>query len=186
MGPFGGQAEKILRTLGGDQAACRDHEGSGLKTCASVTDKKQLENLCPACRVFGASGWRSPVEFTDFVIEENGKCREMTQQFVAIDRFTGGGAEGQKFDAQSAYRPTLSGTISLYVNRLNQVGAGEWGLGIIALALRDLMEGDIPLGFGAAKGYGAGWAEVGEKDLNSLIKPGWRNALAKQLQGNIE
>ena len=65
-----------------------------------------------------------------------------------------------KFDSKSVYKPKLTGSISLDLGALEAGGAGPWALGLIALALRDLVEGDICLGFGAAKGYGALKASV--------------------------
>ena len=74
---------------------------------------------------------------------------------MAIDRFTGGVAGSAKFDAEAVYQPVLAGTITIDLKRMPL-----WGLGLLALVLRDLMEGDIPLGFGAGKGYGACKAEI--------------------------
>lgn len=91
---------------------------------------------------------------SDFTpIEDGGK--EFHQDFVAIDRFTGGGAESLKFDAKSFHRPVLRGSLTLDLEAVQRARPGEWCLGLMALVLRDLCEGDIPLGFGAAKGYGA-------------------------------
>jgi hypothetical protein len=74
---------------------------------------------------------------------------------LAIDRFTGGGADGLKFNAQAVYQPVLSGTLRLDVRRLDL-----WALGLLALTLRDALEGDLTFGFGASKGYGAGHIRV--------------------------
>lgn len=55
-----------------------------------------------------------------------------------------------KFNADYADRPRLRGTIGVDLKR-----AEPWSLGLVALTLRDLVEGDITLGHGASKGYGA-------------------------------
>lgn len=179
-GAFRSQAERILRTIGGDKAACIDHEKAERKACPSVYKVEKVEESCPACQVFGLSGWRSPVQFSDFTSDMD-RDKFKRQQFVAIDRFTGGGVDGAKFDADYADRSVLGGTITIDIDRLKKSGAGEWGLGLIALTLRDLMEGDITLGFGAAKGYGVCKAEItsgldklkeklnGTKNLNSIL-----------------
>ena len=41
-------------------------------------------------------------------------------------------------------------------------------LGLLALTLRDLIEGDIPLGFGASKGYGACHATITSLHVNGM------------------
>jgi CRISPR/Cas system CSM-associated protein Csm3 (group 7 of RAMP superfamily) len=184
-GAFRGQAEKILRTLKGTDAACYQSSSRslGLPQCETVEGMDDIASLCPACKLFGAQGWRAPVEFSDFVSIDNGTL--CTQQFVAIDRFTGGGAEGFKFDAQSSFRPVLGGSISIHMQRLDRAGACGWGPAVIALTLRDLMEGDITLGFGSSKGYGVCSAKVDDRDvletLTSQIHPEWLNHLEASL-----
>lgn len=85
-------------------------------------------------------------------------------EMVAIDRFTGGGKEGAKFNVDYVECPTLIGKIYLDLHRLKAsklrdskdklVPALKPALGLISLLLRDLAEGDIPFGFGVNKGYG--------------------------------
>jgi len=150
------QAEKILRTLHGSHAAC-----TPAAVCAPVETLADVARRCLACQLFGAAGWRSPLAVTDFrtpapVPEE----QLLTQEFLAIDRFTGGGAEHLKFNAKALYQPTLTGQLSVDLQALARAGVGRWALGLLALTLRDLMEGDIRVGFGAAKGYGAVRAEM--------------------------
>lgn len=139
-GAFRSQAERIIRTL-------YNHACSPDKPCNAIKSVCEVKNLCLACQLFGASGWKSPVSFTDFVQCNEEKC--LTQEFVAIDRFTGGGAEHLKFNAQSVFRPMLEGAITVDTEKIE-----PWGYGLLALTFRDLVEGDITFGFGAAKGYG--------------------------------
>ncbi|MBI5328188.1 MAG: hypothetical protein HZB80_07845 [Deltaproteobacteria bacterium] len=150
-GAFRSQAERILRTIGGGQAACIDHEKAERKACPSVYEVEKVKDSCPACQVFGLSGWRSPVQFSDFTYVKNGGIKR--QQFVAIDRFTGGGVDRAKFDADYADRPVLEGTIAIDMTRLRKTKAIGWGLGLVALTLRDMIEGDVTLGLGTSKGY---------------------------------
>lgn len=162
-GSFRSQAEKILRTLGGDRAACHD----GLSnSCKAVGNGEEVKELCPTCKVFGATGWRAPFQVSDFTACAD--VTEATQDFLAIDRFTGGGANKLKFDALGAVRPVLIGTLSLDLKALERAGAGPWALGLLALTLRDLVEGDISFGFGAAKGYGTCRATIGR-----VSTPAW-------------
>ncbi len=76
---------------------------------------------------------------------------------VAIDRLHGGAAEGLKFNVEFVMTPTLDGVLTLDLMRI-----APWGLGLLALTLRDLVEGDVTFGFGASKGYGAGRLRVSE------------------------
>jgi CRISPR/Cas system CSM-associated protein Csm3 (group 7 of RAMP superfamily) len=157
------QAEKILRTIGGVNAACYPDNDGPRPACKAVQHLSELAALCPACQIFGASGWRSPLEFSDFdpsTSHERIEGVKAHQEFVAIDRFTGGGSKGAKFNAASVYKPVLKGHATLNLTALERTGAGKWALALLILTLRDLAEGDIRLGFGAAKGYGAVQAEV--------------------------
>lgn len=131
-GAFRSQAERIIRTLGGN--AC------------SPSEPCKKENPCLACLIFGATDRKSFISFTDFV-----QCNEeksIRQEFVAIDRFTGGGANKQKFNADAVLDPTFEGEIILNTK------VEDWMKGLLALTIRDLQEGDITFGFGASKGYG--------------------------------
>ncbi|MGE0132617.1 MAG: RAMP superfamily CRISPR-associated protein [Blastocatellales bacterium] len=166
-GTLRSQAERILRTIGGEKTACY----SGDEECEAVYEETDLERLCPACQVFGANGWRSPISFSDFTAAAD--LTEMTQEFLAIDRFTGGGAEGAKFNAKSVYRPQLRGSVTIDLKALERAEVERWGLGLLLVTFKDLIEGDIRLGFGAAKGYGAARAEI-----EKITPPDWNQCAA--------
>jgi CRISPR/Cas system CSM-associated protein Csm3 (group 7 of RAMP superfamily) len=168
------QAEKIIRTMGG--YACYPDDQA--KACQPVrTIKEAQANLCLACQLFGASGWRSPFQCTPFLGAK--KLEPQKQEFVGIDRFTGGSADARKFNAESFQKPateelTLTGIFSLDLKAVaelykdNKNIRGSWAVGLLALTMRDLAEGDIRIGFGAAKGYGAVEAMIEELNLLSL------------------
>lgn len=67
--------------------------------------------------------------------------------FLAIDRFTGGGRDSAKFDALVLWKPAFR-------VRLRLDNPSAWELGWLLLTLRDLHDGLTTLGFGAAKGFG--------------------------------
>lgn len=166
-GAFRSQAEKILRTIG--KRACFPTEKPlPTKVCTPVLKKDDLANLCPACKLFGASGWQSPVEFSDFNCESS--METLQQEFVAIDRFTGGGAKSSKFNARFVYKPILTGELSVDLSKLETAGISDWALGLLALTLRDLIEGDITFGFGSSKGYGSAKAELVSIKLTGIEK----------------
>ena len=141
-------AERILRTLGlpagdptGKQPVSADWDpASGLTFTA-----RDL-----AARMFGAPGWKSPIEITDFT----GTGPEATHEMVAIDRFTGSVAGSRKFTTKAIWAPVLTGHITICEDRWKTAACAAWAPGLLALVLRDLAEGDLHFGMGAAKGYG--------------------------------
>jgi CRISPR-associated protein (TIGR03986 family) len=88
--------------------------------------------------------------------DEVGESNRRKQDFVAIDRFTGGGADGSKFCSVYARKPVFETTI-----RIDQRGGiDELSLGLVKRALRDLCDGQITIGWGGSKGYGLFKCEV--------------------------
>jgi len=104
------------------------------------------DKLCLACRLFGSpwNGSRLRVEDAPFVGE---KVELKALDFLAIDRFTGGGHDTAKFDAVVLWKPKFR--VRLFLENPE-----PWELGWLALVLRDLHDGLTTVGFGAAKGFG--------------------------------
>jgi CRISPR/Cas system CSM-associated protein Csm3 (group 7 of RAMP superfamily) len=150
-GVFRSQAERILRTIVAAQGGAPEKVVPPPGKVVVREDTELARKLPTIDRVFGGVGWRSPVEFGDF----KGRFDRFVHDFVAIDRFTGGAAGGAKFNAFAALNPTLTGTITIDLDRLRRVEALDHAIGLIALVFRDLFEGDLTFGFGAAKGYGS-------------------------------
>ncbi|MDA8336098.1 MAG: RAMP superfamily CRISPR-associated protein [Peptococcaceae bacterium] len=156
----------------------------GLESCDSLVKKSgvpsdvEVENdrLCLACRFFGSS-WRG----SRLIVEDGLYQATETQpkpvfkmlDFLAIDRFTGGGAEGLKFDALALWQPA-------FTLRLHLENPAPWELGWLWLVLRDLAEGWLTVGFGGAKGFGrvtltdweATFGFLRPEDFPNLTKPG--------------
>lgn len=149
-GALRAQAERIYRTVHGAHAVPSPEDNRDGKP------RNEIEWL------FGVGGWRGMLSVSDFT-EANPPADAKTgfaeQEFVAIDRFTGGAADGAKFRARVAEAPRLTGRLSLRLTaRPGETSTAKHikpALGLMALVLRDLIEGDITFGFGAAKGYGA-------------------------------
>ncbi|MDZ4796822.1 MAG: RAMP superfamily CRISPR-associated protein [Bryobacteraceae bacterium] len=161
-GAFRSQAERIVRTMTNGAV---NPDRNPAKQDKAVSGMKEVRKLSLTGKVFGASGWAAPIHFGVFRPSTDSKVTnssgvDMSQEFLAIDRFTGGGENGKKFRARSRWRPVLDGSVTVDCEALEQCGSGEAGYGLLALTLRDLMEGDICLGFGAAKGYGSVRAEL--------------------------
>ena len=159
------RAEMILRTLDLD---CAAHPGDVTpvttkgKRTETVLDLIQNgsanANIKPAdlaARLFGFGGWQSPLDVPRLSLADGSpSLKEHHQEFVAIDRFTGGAADSAKFDADLAGATTLEGTLTLDLARLKFVDEKYASLGLLALVLRDLAEGDLPIGSGSSKGQG--------------------------------
>jgi len=109
------------------------------------TDETKNVHLCLACWLFGSTRRGSRFIVEDAFSQEN--LPNKVLDFLAIDRFTGGGRDGAKFDAVALWRPEFS-------VRLHLENPADWELGWLLLTLRDMTEGLVPIGFGAAKGFG--------------------------------
>jgi CRISPR/Cas system CSM-associated protein Csm3 (group 7 of RAMP superfamily) len=166
-GALRSQAERILRTID-PSAACTSTDPAA--ACAPIHDAAEAGTLCMACRVFGAPGWASTVSLTDFELTNKPVIKR--QHFVGIDRFTAGvsagwkgAAGGAKFESETALSPRYSGQVVLDRER-----APKWAAGLLALTLRDLSEGDITLGFGAAKGFGRCHSTIHAQELAGSLE----------------
>lgn len=182
-GALRSRAEQILRTLGGPTAACHlhrkgqaCHEGieeesrrRELEGLERLTFVEELERMCPACRIFGCGRLASAVKITDFhpIAGRGGQPRPQEQ--VAIDRFSGGAATGAKFNSELADAVTLGGELHLEIGPFR---LAPWGLGLLALVLRDLLWEDVPLGYGTARGFNEHLARVTGVDRFWIEPPG--------------
>jgi CRISPR/Cas system CSM-associated protein Csm3 (group 7 of RAMP superfamily) len=166
-GALRSHAERIARTLAtieskdlaeflGQCPACNPNESrpnKPLANCdsllrnAGVSGRREVrpDQLCMACRLFGSTRMGSRLIVEDTVDDSAWSSKVL--DFLAIDRFTGGGKESAKFDAVAAWKPS-------FPVRLHLENAECWELGWLTLLLRDLAEGFINIGFGAAKGFG--------------------------------
>jgi len=118
-----------------------------LLSLANVSYDKEIrdEQICVSCQLFGSSRRGSRLKIMDAPLSNEPVWKPL--DFLAIDRFTGGGLEGAKFDAVALWRPQFS--VSFFLEEPQ-----AWELGWLALVLRDLIDARIPIGFGSAKGFG--------------------------------
>ena len=158
-GAFRSQAERILRTLArsGDVPAAEAELKQPPGALTRSLTERDFELVPLGGRAFGTTGWASPLSFTGFTAAEASKPRR--QEFVAIDRFTGGSAPSMKFSADVVDSPVLEGTLCVRLPAWETAGIADAAKGLLGLTLRDLIEGDISFGFGAGKGFGACRAE---------------------------
>lgn len=110
-----------------------------------INQEPDPKNLCLACQLFGNTQQGSRLRVMDAPLEGDPVWK--TIDFLAIDRFTGGGLDGAKFDAAALWQPKFNAHLFLEEPQ-------DWQLGWLSLILRDLAEGYISFGFGAAKGFG--------------------------------
>lgn len=145
-GALRAQAERIVRTFAPTRA-CRIE--TRYRSCDAISEVQNLnQQLCMTCRLFGGDGWRTPLFSSDFEPSEDFTVFEDTQEFVAIDRFHWGSAEKNKFRTGYCLEPVLEGRLSIDMSRIEASH-----IGLLILTLRDMLEGDVPFGFGWSKGF---------------------------------
>ena len=146
-------------------------------TRLKLSDQKETPEkaLCWSCRLFGSQRRGSRLWVRDAAVKTANLSKEdwKVQDFLAIDRFTGGGLHGAKFDVASLSGLAFSGQIMLS-------NPADWELGWLSLLLRDLVDGRLTVGFGKAKGYGhaiakdliwtVGYLHEGDRNLFPLTK----------------
>ena len=115
----------------------------------SPSQEAPEDAFCLSCHLFGSQRRGSRLWVQDAQLDEQnlGASDWQAQDFLAIDRFTGGGVHGAKFDAAPLYKARFKATLTLH-------DPLPWELGWLALLLRDLADAQLTIGFGAAKGYG--------------------------------
>jgi len=145
IGPLRAQCERILRTLG--LPAQQGHEAAAHRPGNAIDDLAAL--------LFGAPGWAATVTVTVFSPIPGDAATARDQHFVAIDRVGGGGKDTAKFRIRRPDGPVLQGSLHIDWRRLQLGGRHMEALGLLALAMRDLQEGDIGFGYGRSKGFGA-------------------------------
>lgn len=144
-------SERILHTVfGNDAEICCDplaRSGNCFDRVRKIKKPhEQYQKLCLACRTFGHMENASHFLTADAYPPE--PINELpVRQNVAIDRLSGGVAVGP-FDMEVAMQGEFQSTLTLFNFEL-------WQAGLIALALRDIAEGRVRLGFAKSRGLGA-------------------------------
>jgi CRISPR-associated RAMP protein (TIGR02581 family) len=112
---------------------------------------EEYQELCLACRIFGhmahASHFTSSDAYPLVAIDTQTQTEALSvRQGVAINRFSGGVGVGP-FEIEVA----ITGQFQC---RLMLTNFELWQVGLLALALRDLAQGRLLLGFGKSRGLG--------------------------------
>ena len=105
--------------------------------------------LCPVCQIFGhtimaSHLWLADAYPTPETIEAVNDTEE--RDGVAIDRIAGAVAVGP-FQLEVVTRGAFEATLTLRNFQL-------WHIGLLAVALRDMADGRVPLGFAKSRGLG--------------------------------
>ncbi|NOZ71027.1 MAG: hypothetical protein GXP38_03795 [Chloroflexi bacterium] len=186
------QAERIARTLATRHPEGWEHFKAHCPACNPLTtntgdpvascnsfikglpakERRKLDKigaedyLCMACRLFGSPWNGSRLRVEDAYLEPGTDPKPKVMDFLAIDRFTGGGREGAKFDAVTLWKPRFR--VRLFLENPQ-----PWELGWLALTLRDLHEGLTTVGFGRTKGFGRVQIDSPEVSFGALHKDDW-------------
>ncbi|MBP6472068.1 MAG: CRISPR-associated protein [Chloroflexi bacterium] len=176
-------AEKVARTLGEERGAhfppfsCNPlgssaHRGRDDYYCGKYLDKKgdQADKhrlACPICRTFGHTSLASHLRLSDAYPMDLLQPETMTwfneandteeRDGVAIDRISGAVAVGP-FNLEVVTKGAFQGTLTLSNFQL-------WQLGLLAIVLRDLGQGRVPIGFGKSRGLGRVTVEYSQAEV---------------------
>lgn len=145
--------EKILRTVkpADPRWCCNPFDED---SCGKKAEKKEKvsstelyrDHSCLACRTFGSTAFASHLLVKDFYPAPGTSPKTEQRTNVAIDRILGSVAAGP-FDMEVVVEGRFEGCIQLRNFEL-------WQLGLVGLALRDLAEGRVRLGFARSRGLG--------------------------------
>lgn len=143
-------SERILHTVfPGNAALCCDplaRTGNCYERTRQMKDTaEQYRHLCLACRTFGHMANASHFLAAD-AYPATAINTLPVRQNVAIDRLSGGVAVGP-FDMEVALTGEFHTTLTLFNFEL-------WQVGLLALTLRDMIEGRVRLGFAKSRGLG--------------------------------
>ncbi len=176
------QAERIARTIALNQ--CKNEKGfiescpacnpvsqssdiNSLTSCSTLIKhfysgkdyNEEKKDLCLSCKLFGSTISSGKLNINDAYLM--GEPEIKIRDFLAIDRFTGGGKEGAKFDAISLWKPAFNVKITLQNPK-------EWQLGWLFLLFKDLEDGLYNIGFGSNKGFGEVEIKEGVIEIRSI------------------
>ncbi len=158
IGVLRSQCRKILLTLmiANSAKTAKDEHGE---------ENTQADDLIAT--LFGSTAGQSKIWLTDSVAEDTDN-HEHIQNFNAIDRFTGGTADGALYTAHAASPKKISSTLRIDTRQQALEG---WQKGLLVLLLRDALEADLTVGWGKSKGYGC--VQLSEITLEGQQQTNW-------------
>jgi CRISPR-associated RAMP protein (TIGR02581 family) len=144
--------EKIGRTVGLEVCNPLTDESCGRRLerkARKASGAEIYRDLCPICRLFGHTVMASHVWFADaYPTPETIKAVNDTEERdgVAIDRISGAVAVGP-FQLEVVTRGVFQTQLTVRNFQL-------WQVGLLAVALRDMADGRVPIGFAKSRGLG--------------------------------
>jgi len=162
----------IGKSMGSEsgQASCSSRlDGYSKRTGKKDLDKAEVYSvLCPACRMYGSQFFIGRCMTSDGYLTDafrsSGKHLLETRNGVAIDRLTGGAARGALFDMEVLTRGDFG-------TRIEIINFERWQLGLLALVLREMEEGNVRIGMGKSRGLGRIQISVDRFELSYFGKP---------------
>lgn len=174
------QCERIARTLN-DAAACDPlARGGPLRSCGDVFEEREhprsgtqrpsgaaqapatvYRESCPICKIFGSGALGSRVSISDGYMVAPSQPVLSRRDGIGIDRFTGGAAPRVSYEMEVATEVTFAADIVLRNFELAQ-------LGLLGLALRDLLEGELRIGSGRSRGLGRLRGQIVSCDVSTI------------------
>ena len=126
----------------------------------NVSNEYVYQDSCPVCRLFGSTSFIGRVAISDAYLLNT----EMTEQRdgVGIERFTGGAANGAKFELEVVSSGVTFET-DIYVRNFE-----GWQLGVLMLIVQDLEDELIRIGSGRSRGFGNVKGEISEVQINYI------------------
>ncbi len=119
-------------------------------------------NSCPACRLFGSTGFIGRVAIGDAYLTS--KAITEQRDGVGIDRLTGGASHGAKFELE-VVSTGVSFETDVHVRNFE-----IWQLGMLFIVLQDMADELIRIGSGRSRGLGQVTAQISEQEHNG--RPG--------------
>lgn len=152
--------ERIIRTLHRPCCDPLSRDSCGVRHHGLSDTAAQYKAMCLACKIFGHMVNAGHLLTRDaYPVEPlDGSPALEIRNNVAIDRLSGGAMGGALFDMEVALAGEFKTRLSLFNFEL-------WQVGLLALALRDLAEGRLPLGFAKSRGLGQVTATFDELEI---------------------
>ncbi|AXY00991.1 hypothetical protein D1115_06850 [Vibrio alfacsensis] len=164
-GAFRAQARKVLLTI-----AMRKLTNEKAQTFADTL----------VSEIFGNQDQRSLLRFPDVEVTTEHDDVKSHQYFNAIDRFTGGVKHGALFDAAIAIPKSFKVIVQGTLYKPEHKALWAW-------LVRDFLEGDIAIGYGKSKGYGALSALIhSPKNKKGFTWQSWYNHHKTETQSQLD
>ncbi len=114
---------------------------------------------CPACRLFGSTGFIGRVAISDAYLAGNPlkEERKESRDGVGIDRLTGGASHGAKFELE-----VVSSGVTFETD-IHLRNFELWQLGMLFVVVQDMEDGLIRIGSGRSRGLGWVKAKISQQ-----------------------